>query len=158
MTRREIPEFSSVLTDETIGFVISVIDSSGVPERIEDLLHTTTGRPRTLKVRALLVALLLLAIDDRPLHLKAATKLLFLRLSPQWREQLGIKGEADDEKELLGPLSPGALPVPPRHICDRSVDRGEEPGHLTVRARLDAKEALTSRDRHQKKAPRSRDG
>ena len=33
-----------------------------------------TGRPRALKVRALLVALLLLAIDDRPLHLKAATK------------------------------------------------------------------------------------
>jgi hypothetical protein len=101
MTRREIPEFSSVLTDETIGFVISVIDSSGVPQRLEGLLHVTTGRPRTLKVRALLVALLLLAIDDRPLHLKAATKLLFCRLSSSWREQLGIKGGAETKKSFL---------------------------------------------------------
>ena len=97
----KIPEFSSVMTDQTIGFVISVIDSSGVSQRIEDLLHATTGRPRTLKVRALLVALLLLAIDDRPLHLKAATKLLFCRLSPSWREQLGIKGEAETKKSFL---------------------------------------------------------
>jgi len=97
----KIPEFSSVMTDQTIGFVISVIDSSGVSQRIEDLLHATTGRPRSLKVRALLVALLLLAIDDRPLHLKAATKLLFCRLSPSWREQLGIKGEAETKKSFL---------------------------------------------------------
>ena len=33
-----------------------------------------------MKVRAILVALLLLAIDDRPLHIKAATKLLFCKL------------------------------------------------------------------------------
>jgi hypothetical protein len=100
-TGREIPQVSSVLTDEAIGFVVSVIDSSGVSERIEDLLRATTGRPRTLKVRALLVALLLLAMDDRPLHLKAATKLLFLGLSPQWRAQLGIKGEAATRKSFL---------------------------------------------------------
>jgi hypothetical protein len=101
VTRREIPQVSSVLTDEMIGFVISVIDSSGVPERIEALVHATTGRPRTLRVRALLVALLLLAADDRPLHLKAATKLLFCRLSASWREQLGIKGEANTKKSFL---------------------------------------------------------
>jgi ribosomal protein L32E len=89
------------LTDETIGFVVSVIDSSGVPERIEALVHADTGRPRAIKVRALLVALLLLATDDRPLHLKAATKLLFCTLSAEWREQLGIKGEAKTKKSFL---------------------------------------------------------
>jgi ribosomal protein L32E len=98
---REIPGVSSVLTDETIGFAISVIDSTGVPQRIEDLLRSTTGRPRTLKVRALLVALLLLAIDDRPLHLKAATRLLYCRLSSSWREQLGVKGSAETKKSFL---------------------------------------------------------
>jgi hypothetical protein len=97
----KIPQVSSVLTDETIGFVISVIDSSGVSERIEALLHKETGRPRTLKVRALLVALLLLAIDDRPLHLKAATRLLFSRLPSSWRVQLGVKGSAETKKSFL---------------------------------------------------------
>jgi hypothetical protein len=101
VTRLEIPEVSSYLTDETIGFVVSVIDSSGVPERIEALVHADTGRPRAIKVRALLVALLLLATDDRPLHLKAATKLLFCTLSAEWREQLGIKGEAKTKKSFL---------------------------------------------------------
>lgn len=101
MTRREIPGFSSVLTDETIGFVTQVIDSSGVAEQIEALCRKTTGRPRVLGVRALLVALLLLATDDRPLHLKAATRLLFCRLSPVWREHLGIKGEAQTRKSFL---------------------------------------------------------
>jgi len=98
---REIPGVSSVLTDETIRFAISVIDSTGVPQRIEGLLRATTGRPRALKVRALLVALLLLAIDDRPLHLKAATRLLYCRLSSSWREQLGVKGSAETKKSFL---------------------------------------------------------
>ena len=63
--------------DEAISFCTEVIDSSGVADKIEALLAKKTGRPRHLKVRAIFVALLLLAIDDRPLHLKAATKLLF---------------------------------------------------------------------------------
>jgi hypothetical protein len=48
-----------------------------------------------------LVALLLLAIDDRPLHLKAATKLLFWRLPGDWRAQLGIRGDATGRKAFL---------------------------------------------------------
>jgi hypothetical protein len=52
-------------------------------------------------VRALLVALLLLAIDDRALHLKAATRLLYRSLSAQWRAELGVAGEADTNKSLL---------------------------------------------------------
>ncbi len=54
----------------------------GRPSNIEALLARRTGRPRHMKVRALLVALLLLALDDRPLHLKAATKLLFCVCRP----------------------------------------------------------------------------
>jgi hypothetical protein len=54
-----------------------------------------------MKVRAILVALLLLAIDDRPLHLKAATKLMFWRLPVIWRAELGITGEAMGKKAFL---------------------------------------------------------
>ena len=54
-----------------------------------------------LALRALLVALLHLAIDDRPLHLKAATRLLYCSLSTHWRTQLEVVGEASTKKSLL---------------------------------------------------------
>ena len=63
-----------------------------------------------------------------------------------------------DEKEFPRALSPGALSVPPGGVCDRSFHGGEEPGHLESSARLDAKEALSCRDRHPNKAPRSSHG
>jgi hypothetical protein len=96
----EIPSVTSVLTDEAIGFAVRVIDSSGLPEMIGDLLATKTGRPRRLSVRALFVALLCLAIDDRPLHLTSATKLMF-SLPPKWREQLDIEGFAGTYKAFM---------------------------------------------------------
>jgi hypothetical protein len=98
---RAIPAVTSSLTDEAISFAIDVVDSSGVAERLEALLVRATGRRRTLALRALLVALLLLAIDDRPLHLKAATRLLYCSLSTHWRSQLEVVGEASTKKTLL---------------------------------------------------------
>jgi hypothetical protein len=65
-TGRQIPAVTSVLTEESISFAIDVVDSSKVAEQLESLLVRTTGRRRSLSVRALLVALLLLAIDERP--------------------------------------------------------------------------------------------
>ena len=98
---RPVPAFGSLPFDEAISFCTDVIDSSGVASKIEALLVTKTGRPRQMKVRAILVALLLLAIDDRPLHLKAATKLLFCKLPGPWRARLGITGEATGRKAFL---------------------------------------------------------
>jgi len=74
---RAIPAVTSHLSDEAISFAVDVVDASKVAERLEAHLMKSTGRRRTLSVRALLVALLLLAIDDRPLHVKAATRLLY---------------------------------------------------------------------------------
>ena len=96
-----VPAFSSALSEEAICFCTEVIDSSGVAEEIERLIKKRTGRPRALKVRALFVVLLLLAMDDRPLHLKAATKLLYERLPANWRARLGIRGEASGRKAFL---------------------------------------------------------
>jgi hypothetical protein len=78
-----------------------VVDASKVAERLEAHLVRATGRRRTLSVRALLVALLLLAIDDRPLHVKAATRLLYCGLDMDWRSALGVVGEANTKKSLL---------------------------------------------------------
>ena len=96
-----VPACSSLLSDEAISFCAAVTDSSGVASKLEGLLVRKTGRPRQLKVRALLVALLLLALDDRPLHIKAATKLLFYKLPGPWRDQLGINGDATGRKAFL---------------------------------------------------------
>jgi len=57
---RTIPAVSSHCSDEAISFAIDVIDASGVAQRLEELLAKGTGRPRTLPLRALLVALFLL--------------------------------------------------------------------------------------------------
>ena len=98
---RAVPAVTSHMSDEAVGFAIDVIDASGIPERLEALLTRRTGRPRSLPVRALLVALLLLAIDDRALHLSAATKLLYRSLSAHQRAELGVQGEAFTKKSLL---------------------------------------------------------
>ena len=95
-----IPDFSSRMSDEAIGFAIDVVDASHVATRLESLLVQPTGRPRTLPLRALLVALLLLAIDDRALDLKAATRVLY-SLGPRWRGELGVVGEAHTGQSLL---------------------------------------------------------
>jgi hypothetical protein len=87
--------------EEAISFCTAVIDSSGVASKIEALLAKKTGRPRQMKVRAILVALLLLALDDRPLHIKAATQLLFCRLPGRWQAELGINGGATGRKAFL---------------------------------------------------------
>jgi hypothetical protein len=98
---RRIPPVASVLTEEEITFATEIVDSSKVAGYLESLLVRQTGRPRRLPLRALLVALLLLALDERPLHLKAATKLLFCDLPAHWRHRLGVCGEAGTRKSFL---------------------------------------------------------
>ena len=96
----DIPALTSRLSDEAIAFAIDVVDTSHVATRLEALLVQPTGRPRLLPLRALLVALVLLAIDDRALHLKAATRVLY-SLEPRWRAELGVVGEARTQASLL---------------------------------------------------------
>ena len=46
-------------------------------------------------------ALLLLATDDRPLHLSGATEVLFVRLSAQAQAALGVEGRVVDRRSFL---------------------------------------------------------
>jgi hypothetical protein len=97
----DLPPQGAVIDDTTIDFAITIIERSGVAATAEEALRKPTGRPRSVRVLAVLVALLVLALDDRPLHLSAVTDLLYQRLSPRSRGRLGIRGTAGDRKSFL---------------------------------------------------------
>jgi hypothetical protein len=97
----EIPEPARLLDEETVAFAAALIDRSAVAVRAEAALARRTGRPRSLPVRAVLAALLLLAVDDRPLHLTRVTELLFRRLTPDSRALLGVTGTAPGQAGFL---------------------------------------------------------
>ena len=76
-----LPPAGGGISDETVAFAAGLIDRSGKAPVIEAALAHRTGRPRPLPVRAVLTALLCLALDDRPLFLTEATRLLFCQLA-----------------------------------------------------------------------------
>src|SRR5260370_676263 len=63
--------------DEMVAFAAGLIERSGQAPAIEAALAHPTGRPRPLPVRAVLTALLCLALADRPLFSTQSTTLLF---------------------------------------------------------------------------------
>jgi hypothetical protein len=89
------------VTDETVAFAAELIDRSGKAPELEAALARRTGRPRTLPVRAVLAALLCLALDDRPLFLTDATRLLFQQTSSASRALLGVGGTAAGRRGFL---------------------------------------------------------
>jgi hypothetical protein len=97
----EIPEPARLLDEETVAFAAALIDRSAAASHAEAALARRTGRPRSLPARAVLAALLLLAMDDRPLHLTRVTDLLFRRLSPASRALLGVTGTAPGQRAFL---------------------------------------------------------
>ena len=88
----DIPQPSTLPGDETVAFAAGLIDRSGTAPVIEAALAHQTGRPRPLPVRAVLIALLCLALDDRPLFLTEVTRLLFGQLPGASRVLLGVTG------------------------------------------------------------------
>ena len=75
-----LPPAGGGISDQTVAFAAELIDRSGTAPVIEAALAHATGRPRPLPVRAVLTALLCLALDDRPLFLTDTTRLLFQQL------------------------------------------------------------------------------
>ena len=89
------------VSDATVAFAAELIGRSGKAPVIEAALAHATGRPRPLPVRAVLTALLCLAIDDRPLFLTEATGLLFGELSGASRALLGVPGTISGDRAFL---------------------------------------------------------
>ncbi len=96
-----LPAAGGGISDQTLAFAAELIDRSGKAPVIEAALAHRTGRPRPLPVRAVLTALLYLALDDRPLFLTDATRLLFCQLSGTSRRLLGVPGTVSGERAFL---------------------------------------------------------
>ena len=71
-----------------------ILDTAGVSERIEMLLPVGV-RPRQLRARTLLVAMLLVALDGRPMHLRRMHHAL-LALSEADQRRLGVLARWQD--------------------------------------------------------------
>jgi hypothetical protein len=97
----DLPAGAGGVSDETVSFAAGLVDRSGKAPVIEAALAHRTGRRRPLPVRAVLAALVCLALDDRPLFLTEATRLLFCRLSPASRRLLGVTGTAATQQAFL---------------------------------------------------------
>ena len=93
-----LPPAGGGASDETVAFAAGLIDRSGKAPVIEAALAHRTGRPRPLPARAVLTALLCLALDDRPLFLTEATRLLFCQLSAASRRLLGVPGTVSSDR------------------------------------------------------------
>ncbi len=96
-----LPPAGGGISEEVVAFAAELIDRSGKAPVIEAALAHRTGRRRPLPARAVLIALLCLALDDRPLFLTEATRLLFQRLSETSRRLLGVPGTAATEQAFL---------------------------------------------------------
>jgi len=96
-----LPPAGGGISEEVVAFAAGLIDRSGKAPVIEAALAHRTGRPRPLPVRAVLTALLCLALDDRPLFLTEATRLLFCRASGTSRALLGVTGTAAGRRGFL---------------------------------------------------------
>jgi hypothetical protein len=79
---------------QAVAFAAELIDRSGKALVIEAALAHRTGRPRPLPARAVLTALLCLALRERPLFLTEVTRLLFSQLPPASRRLPGVPGTA----------------------------------------------------------------
>ncbi len=96
-----LPPAGGGVSDETAAFAAELTGRSGKAPVIEAALAHATGRPRPLPVRAVLAALACLALDDRPLFLTEATRLLFCQLSETSRGLLGVPGTVTTERAFL---------------------------------------------------------
>ena len=96
-----LPPAAGAASDTTVAFAAGLIDRSGKAPVIEAALAHRTGRPRPLPARAVLTALLCLALDDRPLFLTEVTRLLFCQISGTSRRMLGVTGAITTQRAFL---------------------------------------------------------
>jgi hypothetical protein len=147
-----LPAAAGGVSEATVAFAAELIDRSGKAPVIEAALAKPTGRPRPLPVRAVLTALLCLALDDRPLFLTEATRLLFHQVSGASRALLGVTGTAATQRAFLAAyrrvrycfhatlsvIDPSALPK----------NRRLTPGQLAAASkRMTPAQASAARDR-----------
>jgi hypothetical protein len=150
-----LPPAGGGVSVQTVAFAAGLTGRSGKAPVIEAALAHRTGRPRPLPVRAVLTALVCLALDDRPLFLTDATRLLFCQLPKASRRLLGVPGTATSQRAFLAAyrrvrycfgaicpvMDPSALPKNRRLTQDdlKARTRPMTPARAeAARSRLDA--------------------
>jgi hypothetical protein len=98
----ERPSFRPLnpIADYLVGQAAALVDSSGVVEQVTawktEARGGPGGRPETFPLRALLVAMVLAAIlHEDGLLVTAFTEILFFRISPEMRAELGVPDPRD---------------------------------------------------------------
>ena len=87
---------TDLIEDATVAVAEARVRKSGVLERLEQWEaedgkdDSVGGRPRMISYRAVLTALLLMARESAPMHVRRAALLLQVRLTPASRELLGL--------------------------------------------------------------------
>ncbi len=129
----DIPGPGSAVDEQAVAFAAELIDRSGKAPVIEAALARRTGRRRPLPVRAVLTALLCLALSERPLFLTEATRLLFSQLSPASRRLLAVPGTATTRRAFLAAY---------RRVryCFGQIIKAADPSALPKNRRLTASE------------------
>ncbi|HSR24366.1 MAG TPA: hypothetical protein VLW53_12500, partial [Candidatus Eisenbacteria bacterium] len=97
----DIPQPARLADDEMVAFAAGLTDRSGIAPVIEAALAHRSGRRRPLPVRAVLTALLCLALEDRALFLTEVTRLLFGQLSSASRALLGVTSTVPTQRAFL---------------------------------------------------------
>jgi hypothetical protein len=124
-----IPGPGTLCDDATVAFAAGLTGRSGKAPVIEAALAHATGRPRPLPVRAVLTALLCLALQDRPLFLAEATRLLYHQISDASAALLGVTGTAAGRLGFLAAC---------RRVryCFRAICKTMDPSPLPKNRRL----------------------
>lgn len=119
---------SGTINGDRVELAVSLIEGSKEVSQLEHSLRRSTGRPRALSVKAILAALVLLALGDRPLILKSVTEVLYFQLGNRQKERLGVQGQVKDHAEfpaayrrvrylfhlICGEVDPSPLP---KNLC-----------------------------------------
>jgi hypothetical protein len=153
-----LPAAISGVSDQAVAFAAGLIDRSGKAPVIEAALAKATGRPRPLPVRAVLTALLCLAMGDRPLFLTEATRLLSCQLGDASRALPGVTGTAAGQRaflaacrrvrycfhQILKVADPSALPENRRLSADELAAAASKVVPAQAEAARDRLEALAN--------------
>lgn len=92
---------SAVISTDKVELAISLIERSKEIQDLEALLKRDTGRPRSLSVKAVFAALVLLALEDRPLILKLATEVIYFQFTQEQSQRLGVISSITDHGQFL---------------------------------------------------------
>lgn len=85
---------TSYVSDKQVRWATEHFDNTGIATKINEWreeFHLKQGRPPKISARVLLIAMLITALDNKPLTMVEATTTMYRRISDEMRNELGVK-------------------------------------------------------------------